>query len=132
MTGENRAIGLCGNPDRKCPSEHCDALLRNYYMVTTPSPHVPEREAAYAAIDSERDYQDQKWGDSASSGNPGAGERSIDEFILYISGYSDQLVQVGSTTQDARNKLDLVRKVAALCVACMEQHGTPKRRFTQL
>lgn len=87
------------------------------------------REAAYAAIDTERDYQESKWGGSASSGEPGAG-RSIDEFALYIQGYANDLANVAAHTLDATEKLNFVRKVGGLAVACMEQHGAP-HRFTE-
>lgn len=85
------------------------------------------RKQAYAALDSERAYQDFKWGQSASSGGPGNGNRTLDEFILYISGYADELKRIGSTESDPRKKLDFVRKVGGLAVACMEQHGAPRR-----
>lgn len=85
------------------------------------------RIAVYDAIDSERDYQDAKWGASASSGNPGAGERTLDEFALYILGYAQDLAVFASHCLEKDDKLDRVRKVAALCVACMEQHGAPHR-----
>jgi hypothetical protein len=86
------------------------------------------RQEVYAALDSERDYQDSKWGDALSSGRkPGNGERSIDEFVTYIVGYAHKLLDEASTFADAAAKLNAVRKVAGLCVACMEQHGAPKR-----
>jgi hypothetical protein len=88
---------------------------------------APSRAVAYLAIDSERDYQDSRWGHSASSGAPGNGDRTIDEFALYISEYADQLRHVCGTSDDPIKKLDAVRKVAALGVACMEQHGAPYR-----
>jgi hypothetical protein len=86
------------------------------------------REAAYAAIDSERDYQDKLWGDSLSGGRPGDGERTVDEFALYIVGYTNDLLQKASHTLDTEAKLDIIRKVGGLAVACMEQHGAPHRR----
>ena len=71
------------------------------------------------AIMSERAYQDKKWGASESS----EGARTLDEFARYISVYADQLkALVGG------HKLHAVRKVAALAVACMEQHGAPLRQ----
>lgn len=103
-----------------------------------------ERDRAYAAIDSERDYQDERWGrvgnieprkeglrapqvTGSSTMGEGVGNRSIDEFALYIHGYSNDLVKIASHTNDPREKLDFIRKVAALCVAAMEQHGAPMR-----
>lgn len=108
----------------------------NYYgglvRLVHPQRLPLSRRAAYAAIDSERDYQDMLWGKTQSSGRqatdqkPG-GERTIDEFILYISGYADKLKMVGATSADPVEKLQFVRKVAGLSVACMEQHGAPLR-----
>ena len=81
------------------------------------------RNEVYKLVDSERDYQDKRWGKTLSSGRPGDGGRTIDEFALYILGYSNNLMYLASHSCDSDSKLDFVRKVAALCVACMEQHG---------
>lgn len=86
-----------------------------------------ERARVYGAIDSERDYQDSKWGTTLSGGRPGNGERSVDEFALYIAGYTNDLVQNASHFAKTPDKLDIIRKIAGLCVACMEQHGAPTR-----
>ena len=86
-----------------------------------------ERKEVYEAIDSERDYQDEIWGNSLSGGRPGNGERTVDEFALYIAGYTNDLVQNASHFAPSEEKLNIVRKIAGLAVACMEQHGAPKR-----
>lgn len=86
-----------------------------------------KRTAAYTAIDSEREYQDQRWGDTLSGGRPGAGERSVDEFALYIIGYANDLLVNASHFGDPREKMNIIRKISALGVACMEQHGAPHR-----
>lgn len=91
-----------------------------------------ERKKVYEIIDSERDYQDEIWNGTASSRNPsfekGALDRTIDEFALYIKGYSDDLVRVASHSDNPFDKLDVVRKIAGLCVACMEKHGGVSRK----
>ncbi len=86
-----------------------------------------KRSDIYKLIDGERDYQDSKWGNSASSGIAGDGSRSIDEFSLYILGYAQDAARLASHYADGTAKLAEIRKVAALCVACMEQHGAPSR-----
>lgn len=103
---------------------------------------MPNRDRVYQAIDTERDYQDSKWGrteDKIVVGQPtpqitgsstlglGVGNRSIDEFALYVRGYAEDLAQLASHTNDPRPKLEFFRKVGALCVAAMEQHGAPPR-----
>jgi len=96
--------------------------------VTEESPHeklVPQaRRVVYAAINSERRYQDRLFGCSLSSGRPGDGSRSLDEFILYINGVANKVAMgtaLNEMTPEA--KLKHVLKVAALAVHCMEQHG---------
>ena len=96
-------------------------------MKAIDNPRSAERKSAYRAIDGERDYQDDRWGHSASSGDPGDGDRTIDEYILYIGEYARQMQVLGGMSDDPNAKLDAVRKVAALGVACMEQHGAPTR-----
>jgi len=70
-----------------------------------------KRDDVYKLIDGERDYQDKKWG---------ASKETVDRFAAHISEYSYNLLN----TQD---KLEVIREIAALCVACMEQHGAPDR-----
>lgn len=92
------------------------------------------RAEVYAAIDSERDYQDARWGRQQYPTVSGSsnelrkdGNRTLDEFILYMAGYMNDTVQIGSHTTDPVVKLDFIRKVTALGVAAMEQHGAPHR-----
>lgn len=84
------------------------------------------RAEAFEAINSERDYQDKVWGNSASSKVEGTG-RTLDEFALYIHGYANDLAALASHIDEPEEKLNFVRKIAGLAVACMEQHGAPKR-----
>lgn len=76
------------------------------------------REEVYRAINSERAYQDFRWTPQA---------RTLDEFALYIRQYSEELADLAAHSDEPKPKLDIVRKVAALCVACMEQHGAVLR-----
>jgi hypothetical protein len=88
------------------------------------------RQEVYAAIDGERAYQDKRWGRTASSGQPGDGSRTIDEWALYIEVYARKLAELAATTGDAESvndKLDGMRKIAAMGVACMECYGAPHR-----
>lgn len=88
---------------------------------------VIDRDGVYIAIDTERDYQDEKWGATLSGGRSGNGDRTVDEFALYIAGYTDDLVKIASHFGNEADKLHIIRKIAGLCVACMEQHGAPIR-----
>lgn len=86
------------------------------------------REYAFKAIETERNYQDAQWGDTASDEREGDGSRSLDEFALYIKGYTDDLVQYCSKKADKEGKLEIMRKIAALCVHAMERHGSVERK----
>ena len=85
----------------------------------------------FESILTERDYQDTVWDGTKSSGEKsnerGSLDRSIDEFSAYIAGYGNELLDVIRKSDDPKEKLDLIRKIAALCVACGEKHGLPKR-----
>ena len=86
---------------------------------------MTERSDVYAALDSEREYQ-RKWEVESES----KGLHSIEEFFLYIEDYVSEAKHILSreSIQAARPKaLHIMRKVTALGVAAMEQHGAPKR-----
>lgn len=84
---------------------------------------MPSRQEVYAAVDSEREYQNRLW-----PGQYGESKKhELDAFVLYIAGYTNRLIDKASSTDDVTERLNFVRKVAGLCVACMEQHGAPHR-----
>jgi len=91
-----------------------------------------ERNDVYAAINSERDYQNELWNGTKSSrqpsDSPNAMERTIDEFALYVTRYTNRLIEVCGTTDYPEEKMEVFRKIAALCVACGEAHGMLKRQ----
>ena len=90
-----------------------------------------ERKEVYKAIDSERDYQNKSWNGTKSSRQPSdapnAMERTIDEYALYVARYTNKLIDVCGTTDHPEEKLEVFRKIAALCVSCGESHGMPER-----
>lgn len=85
------------------------------------------RADVYAALDSERDYQDQRWGPTESQGL-----HSIEEFILYMEDYlaeAKHLLARAAQADAYPAALANMRKVTAMGVACMEQHGAPLRKI---
>lgn len=81
------------------------------------------RETAYVAIDSERDYQNERWGTRT---------HTTTEYLLFMEHYLQEARRLASTTDltdvvNENNVLDFVRKVAALGVVCMEDNGAPPR-----
>ena len=85
------------------------------------------RQEVYKRIDSERDYQSKVWNETTSTSK---GEHSIEDFIVYMEDYLCEAKHVLSRTpQPECNKKAsaIMRKVTAMGVSCMEQHGTEYR-----
>lgn len=83
------------------------------------------RHAVYEVLDSERSYQEHRWGDEHRR-NP----HSVTEFLVYMRDYVEEALHFLSREADpeaSERALHWVRKVAALGVSCMEQHGAPFR-----
>lgn len=89
--------------------------------------NMNKRTEVYEAIDGERNYQDTRWNpDTTQSG----GLHSVTEFLVYMQDYTAEALHYVSRNGDPKASefaLHNVRKVAALAVACMEQHGAPRR-----
>ncbi len=91
------------------------------------------RAVAYGIIDEERDYQDSLFAGTLSGNRKIEGDvavRSVDEFAAYLQGYQNELIRLVSTSSDDMQKMNVVRKMAALAVQSIEQHGAPRRRDT--
>ena len=85
------------------------------------------REQVYLAIDTERDYQDQKWTPETTTSN---GQHSFEEWFMYIEDYVNEAKHILS--RKAKQEADqeaahIMRKVAAIAVAAMEQNGALPR-----
>lgn len=89
-----------------------------------------DREQVYAAIDSERNYQDRVWRENAGD-VPGHEVRTVAEELLMLEDYvararkawtdAPRSTEVAVTT-------DVLRKCAGICVRAMENHGVQPRR----
>lgn len=107
------------NPERGEDAVHCQCGARAPVNVWNATPPSSPRDHVFAAISSERDYQASKWGEV---------NHEVDAFASYIQEYTNQLMHIVGTSDDTSAKLDALRKVGALAVACMEQHGAPRRK----
>lgn len=90
---------------------------------------MANRTEVYAAIDSERNYQDAQRGNAARhEGMPGRETMHPAELILYMEKcLVDARAAVYRGVTGHKECLASVRKVAALGVYCMELHGAPTR-----
>jgi hypothetical protein len=83
------------------------------------------RNTVYAAIDSEREYQDRVWSENAPT-DPRP--LSIGKDILLIEEYVTKARLAWSKEMRPElGALEQIRKIAGIAVRCMENHGAPKR-----
>ena len=71
----------------------------------------------YCAVDTERSYQKALWGEPP---------HEVGSFLVFVRTYLRK-AEDALTVDDEPLTLENVRKCAALLVACMEQHGAPRR-----
>ncbi len=84
---------------------------------------IRSRRDVYKALNSERTYQDERWGDRT---------HTVTEYILYMEHYLEEARKRASTKDqnvpiNHKDTLDFIRKVTALGVVCMEENGAPHR-----
>lgn len=93
--------------------------------------HATTRPEVYKAIDSERDFQDS----FVLPERQYYQTHTLGEFILIINQYAHQAMQNwthhGEDIDGFPPSLHEVRKVAALAVRAMEQHGAPHRKVPE-
>ncbi len=84
---------------------------------------MPTREKVYAAINTERYYQDHAW---PLGQEP---EFSIGEEILLIEEYARRAREAWTDEKQGAEveTLNTVRKIAGIAVRCMENHGAQQR-----
>jgi hypothetical protein len=72
------------------------------------------RKQVYEVIDTERDYQDRRWGPRSNS---------TAAYLTFMRHWLTRAEQEATKDDDPHRALTSIRKVAALAVACMEEHG---------
>lgn len=82
-----------------------------------------KREEVYSLIDGERSYQDTLWG-----GRPHDDFKSAGDFLIYIEDYLRKAKTAYTTEAGNGPTMEVIRKITALGVACMEVHGAPARK----
>ena len=80
------------------------------------------RDDVYDAIDSERDFQDN------FIAQKGLNQfKSVGEFLTLTRVYSNKADNAWTYNGGDDGALEEIRKIAAICVACMENHGAKRR-----
>lgn len=88
------------------------------------------RAEVYAAIDSERQYQNARWCKTDAEIAAGHNPHTVTEWLVYMQHYVKEGLRASTLTNEpeaSATALEFVRKAAALGVVCMEQHGAPRR-----
>lgn len=89
---------------------------------------VSTRTEVYRVIDGERDFQDSRWNEYTTTSD---NKHSLEEWCLYIEDYLDEAKHIlaREARQDADPQvLHIIRKVAAMAVYAMEEHGAVPRK----
>ena len=82
------------------------------------------RSEVYAAIDSERDYQDRKWGTTEQR------PKQVGSWLTLLRVILTDAEREWHGASGDEQALHELRKLAATATACLEQHGVPSR-FTE-
>ena len=88
------------------------------------------RQEVYAAIDDEREYQQIRWNEHTTVSG---GHHPPEAWIVYMENYlaeAKQILSRGEQQEAYLEAMHILRKVTALGVAAMEDHGAPLREWT--
>lgn len=80
-----------------------------------------ERQEVYKLIDGERNYQDNL------SELARYRQKTVAEELVIIERYTRKALDAWTDNPGDEAALDVVRKIAATCIRCMEVHGAPSR-----
>jgi hypothetical protein len=85
---------------------------------------MPSREEIYKAIDDERYYQDQLGADRTDSS-----EHTVGDYLTMLGSYLRKAQNEWTDNAGTTMSLCQIRKIAAIAVRCMEEHGAPTRQY---
>ncbi len=91
-------------------------------MATTYGPAT--RAEVYAAIDSEREYQNALGPDRIEENEHSF---SVGEHLVLMQVYVDKALVAWTDNPGSDAAMNAIRKVAGIAVRAMEEHGAPKR-----
>lgn len=86
------------------------------------------REQVYVAVDGEREYQEARWNPETT---PSGGRHELGAYLIFIDDYLREAktqLSRGADPKATQDCLNTLRKITALGVACMEEHGAPARK----
>ena len=107
------------------PAEDRDALYFDGILYTREGNgdmSKTARSVVYAAINTERAYQDEL-PPSRTDGS----DKTVGDYITMMGAYYDRALQAWASHPGPEQALEVMRKLAAIAVHCMEDHGAPER-----
>lgn len=85
------------------------------------------RQDVYAVIDGEREYQDQFIETDPSRHDSSLPSHTTGDYIVMLTTYIREAQDAWTRNGGDEKALHSLRKIAAISVHCMEDHGAPKR-----
>ena len=82
------------------------------------------REQVYERIDVERQYQDH-----LPSNRTDGSDKQVGSYLTMMRHYMTKAEEAWTMNRGDSAALDNVRKIAAIAVRCMEEHGAPTRNW---
>jgi hypothetical protein len=90
---------------------------------------MPTRQEVYAAIDSEREYQDRVIANDPARHDANVdADHSVGAYLTMLDSYLRKAQDAWTDHAGHDKALDIVRKIAGIAVHCMEDHGAPPRK----
>lgn len=84
------------------------------------------REEVYKLIDGERKYQN-----TLTPERTEGKSHTVGNYLTMLRHYINQADTQWVLYSGDQFALDVIRKIGAICVRCMEEHGAPSRNFTE-
>jgi hypothetical protein len=82
-----------------------------------------DRQNVYKLIDGEREYQE-----ALPPTRTDGREHPVADFVVMLEYYTSKAVEAWTMNAGDDAALDVIRKIAGICVHCMEHYGAPPRK----
>jgi len=80
------------------------------------------RKIVYEVIDGERDYQNNLPSDRTDNS-----EKTVGDYLTMLESYRRRASDAWTDNAGTQDALHVIRKIAAIAVRCMEEHGAYRR-----
>jgi hypothetical protein len=84
-----------------------------------------ERKDVYKLIDGEREYQQDLEKDSSRHDGH---KHTVGDYLVLLNSYVSKANTAWSDNGTDTQALDVIRKIAGICVHCMEEYDAPERK----